>query len=75
MAETTQIGRLSIEVNGEPRSVAAGCTIAGMLRELGIDPQRVAVERNLEVVPRSTLGEVAVGEGDAFEIVHFVGGG
>ena len=75
MVETAQQDRLSIEVNGEPRSVAAGCTIAGMLRELGIDPERVAVERNLEVVPRSTLGEVAVGEGDAFEIVHFVGGG
>jgi len=74
MAETTQT-RISVEVNGERRSLGAGCTIAAMLRELGIDPGRVAVERNLEVVSRSTLDEVEVGDGDSFEIVHFVGGG
>lgn len=66
---------ISVSVNGEHRRVAAGATIAAMLAELGIDPRRVAVERNLEIVPRSTLGEVAVEDGDAFEIVHFVGGG
>jgi thiamine biosynthesis protein ThiS len=46
-----------------------------MLGELGLDPRRVAVERNLEIVPRSSLSEVPVHDGDAFEIVHFVGGG
>jgi thiamine biosynthesis protein ThiS len=46
-----------------------------MLEELGLDRRKVAVERNLEIVPRSLLGEVAVQEGDAFEIVKFVGGG
>lgn len=46
-----------------------------MLRELGIDPLKVAVERNLEIVPRSALGEVEVEDRDSFEIVHFVGGG
>ena len=46
-----------------------------MLEAIGLDPRKVAVERNLEVVPRSTLGEVGVGDGDSFEIVHFVGGG
>ena len=66
---------LAVQVNGETRRVAAGCTIAGMLRELGIARERVAVERNREIVPRSTLDEVAVSDGDAFEIVHFVGGG
>lgn len=66
---------LSIKVNGEPRRVSAGASIAAMLAELGLDPARVAVERNLEIVPRSTLGEVRVEDGDAFEIVHFVGGG
>ena len=50
-------------------------TIAEMLNELGLDPLRVAVERNLEIVPRSTLGDVRVEDGDDFEIVHFVGGG
>ena len=66
---------LSIKINGEPRSVSAGVSIAGMLAELGLDPKRIAVERNLEIVPRSTLGDVQVSDGDAFEIVHFVGGG
>ncbi len=62
-------------LNGEHKSVPAPGSIADMLRAIGIDPRRVAVERNLEIVPRSTLGEVEVADGDAFEIVHFVGGG
>ena len=66
---------LSVTVNGEPRRIHPGGTIAAMLRELGIDPKRVAVERNLSIVPRSTLDEVEVENGDQFEIVHFVGGG
>ena len=66
---------LAIQVNGEPRRVSAGVSIAAMLAELGLDPQRVAVERNRDVVPRSSLGEVTVEGGDQFEIVHFVGGG
>ncbi len=65
----------SVRINGEHRLVAAGSTIAALVAEIGLDPTRVAVERNLEIVPRSTLGTVAVAEGDAFEIVHFVGGG
>lgn len=75
MADTAQKDMICVQVNGEPRSLPAGCTIASMLRAIGIDPTKVAVERNLEVVPRSTLDEVKVGDGDAFEIVHFVGGG
>jgi len=75
MSETAQKARIAIRVNGEPRSVSAGCSVAAMLREIGIDPKKVAVERNLEVVPRSSLEEVEVEDGDAFEIVHFVGGG
>ena len=66
---------LSVQVNGEPRRVSAGLSIAQMLAELGLDPQRVAVERNRDVVPRSQLGEVMVEDGDEYEIVHFVGGG
>ena len=66
---------ISITVNGDPRRVSAGATIAGMLRELGIDPVKVAVERNLAIVPRSTLDRAPVADGDRFEIVHFVGGG
>jgi len=66
---------LSVTVNGEQRRIAAGATIAAMLRDLGIDPARVAVERNLAIVPKSTLEQVPVEDGDRFEIVHFVGGG
>lgn len=75
MADTAQEVKISVKVNGEQRSVTAGCSIAAMLREIGIDPKKVAVERNLQVVPRSTLGETQVRDGDAFEVVHFVGGG
>ena len=66
---------IAIHVNGDLRRVNVGATIAEMLGELGLDPRKVAVERNLEIVPRSTFGEVRVAQGDAFEIVHFVGGG
>ncbi len=65
----------SIRVNGEHRRIPAGTSVAALVLELGLDPARVAVERNLEVVPRSTLGDVQVEDGDDYEIVHFVGGG
>ena len=66
---------VTIWVNGDQRRVPAGISVAGMLREIGIDPAKVAVERNLEIVPRSTFAKVRVEDGDSFEIVHFVGGG
>ena len=66
---------LAIRVNGEPRQVPNGLSIAQMLSGLGLDPKRVAVERNLAVVPRSTLADVQVEDGDRYEVVHFVGGG
>jgi thiazole synthase len=66
---------LSIRVNGEHRRVSGGISIADLLRELGLDPLRVAVERNAAIVPRAAISEVAVDDGDDFEIVHFVGGG
>ena len=65
----------SIKINGEHRRVPSGTTVAALVGELGLDPARVAVERNLEIVPRSTLGQVLVEDGDDYEIVHFVGGG
>lgn len=68
-------GTLSIEVNGEHRRINAGMSLADLASELGLDPAKVAVERNLEVVPRSTLADVKVEDGDQLEIVHFVGGG
>jgi thiazole synthase len=65
---------LQIVVNGEPRRVAPG-SIADLVRSLDLDPAKVAVERNGDIVPRSTLGDVALAQGDTLEIVHFVGGG
>lgn len=75
MTETVDEQMISVSVNGERRTVPSGRTIAQMLESIGIAPQKVAVERNREVVPRSTLGDVRVNDGDEFEIVHFVGGG
>ncbi len=66
--------QLSLIVNGEPRAAAPG-SIADLVRSLELDPAKVAVERNGEIVPRSTLADVALADGDALEIVHFVGGG
>ncbi|MFM5955125.1 MAG: sulfur carrier protein ThiS [Novosphingobium sp.] len=65
---------LSITLNGEPRRAAPG-SIADLVRSLALDPAKVAVERNGDIVPRTTLGDVALADGDALEIVHFVGGG
>ncbi len=65
---------ISVILNGEQRQVREG-SVADLVASLGLDVKKVAVERNREIVPRSTLGEVALAEGDALEIVHFVGGG
>ncbi|MGN6497958.1 MAG: sulfur carrier protein ThiS [Tsuneonella sp.] len=65
---------LTLTVNGEPRRTAAS-TIAALVRELDLNPAKVAVERNGTIVPRSTLGETPLADGDVLEIVHFVGGG
>lgn len=68
-------GTVTITVNGEHKRVVAGLSLADLANQLGLVPEKVAVERNLEVVPRSTLAQVQVEDGDEIEIVHFVGGG
>ena len=68
-------GTAGVIINGEHRRVPGGTSLAQLIAEVGLDPLRVAVERNLENVPRSTFGEVMVEDGDEYEIVHFVGGG
>ncbi len=65
---------LSITLNGDPRRADPG-SIADLVRSLELDPAKVAVERNGTIVPRSTLDDVVLADGDALEIVHFVGGG
>jgi sulfur carrier protein len=69
---------MELTINGQPRSFAAldaGATVQDLLTELGLKQDRVAVEQNGEIVPRSSWNGAGVAEGDRFEIVHFVGGG
>ena len=72
---TTVMSELTITLNGDPRRVAAGSSVADLLASLDLPAEKVAVERNLAIVPRSTFADVVLAEGDALEIVHFVGGG
>jgi thiamine biosynthesis protein ThiS len=67
--------RLSIQVNGEAMVLSPGTSVAGLIEQLSLDTRKVAVERNREIVPRSTYAVVALTPGDEIEIVHFIGGG
>lgn len=66
---------MRIEVNGEPREVPPGTTIAALLEQLGLAGVLVAVERNRDIVPRAEHARAAIHDGDRLEIVQFVGGG
>ena len=66
---------MRLTINGEERSFENGLDLAGLVGALGLDPRKVAVERNLEIVPRSTYARVVLSDGDRLEIVQFVGGG
>jgi thiamine biosynthesis protein ThiS len=72
MSMTTAI---SIVVNGEKHEVHPGAMVADLLVTLGLDSGRVAIERNLEILPRSAWTQTPVEPGDHYEIVQFVGGG
>ena len=64
-----------LTVNGEPTSVREVTTVAELLIQLGLDPRAVVVERNRRIVRRAEVAETPVEDGDAIELVHFVGGG
>ena len=66
---------MQLTVNGEPRNFDPPMTVEKLLGEIGLDPRKVAVERNLEIVPKSGYAGVELGDGDRLEIVHFIGGG
>lgn len=68
-------GTMRIQVNGEGRTASADVTIADLLRELDIRPDRVAVEVNLEIVDRQEFDRRSLREGDCIEIISFIGGG
>lgn len=74
-AKTASDTAIHVTLNGEARALPAGLSLAAMLAHLGLDPRKVAVERNLEIAPRSAYGQIAVEDGDRLEIVQFVGGG
>jgi thiamine biosynthesis protein ThiS len=69
------VNELEILVNGEPRRVPGPATAADLLRHLGLDPRSVVVELNRRIVRRLQLNDTALADGDAVELVHFVGGG
>jgi thiamine biosynthesis protein ThiS len=69
------MSQITIHLNGEPREIASGLTLEGLLEALALDPRKVAVERNLEIAPRGQYAQIAIAPGDRLEIVHFVGGG
>ena len=66
---------VSICVNGETRQATPSATVSDLLRELGLNSDRVAIERNLQILPRRAWNETLVQPGDRYEIVQFVGGG
>lgn len=72
---TAMSAEISLTVNGEPRRAPAGSSIAEFVALIGLNPAKVAVERNGEIAPRGTHADVRLADGDVLEIVHFVGGG
>ncbi|MBZ5530715.1 MAG: sulfur carrier protein ThiS [Acidobacteriia bacterium] len=66
---------MTLHINGEPRTFPNGLTVAGLVAHLGMKADRVAVELNLEIVPRTNWEATVLKDGDKLEIVHFVGGG
>ena len=66
---------MQVQVNGEARTLTAGLTVTGLLRELDIKPDRVAVELNLTILDRSEFDRKNLQDGDRIEIISFIGGG
>jgi len=66
---------MEIILNGKPRPVTAGLTVAALIDELGLQGRRIAVERNGEIVPRSEHAATRLADGDRLEVIHAVGGG
>jgi thiamine biosynthesis protein ThiS len=66
---------IEISLNGEQRNVSQGTTVSGLVEILGLLPERVAIEYNLQILKREKWVETCISQGDRIEIVHFVGGG
>jgi len=66
---------MKLTINGEMRQMEEGASVAALMLMLGINPTQIAVERNGGIVPKSAYGEVMLEDGDALEVVQFIGGG
>ncbi len=66
---------MTLTINGERHTFEGPLTVASLLVKLGLDPQKLAVEHNLEIVRRSAYDQTEVKDGDTLELVQFVGGG
>lgn len=66
---------MTVVINGERREIPGGLNVSAMIEHLGMNPQRVALERNRDILPRAQWKETPVQANDSFEIVHLVGGG
>ena len=66
---------IDVVINGQPRTVNAGTSVAGLIGDLGLSGKPVAVERNREVIPRARHADTLLAAGDHLEVVTFVGGG
>ena len=66
---------MQILLNGEPREIPPGTTLAALVNTLGPDPRGIAIERNMEIVPKTQHSAVVLEDGDRLEVVQFVGGG
>jgi len=66
---------MTVVVNGEPKECPSGASLAALIDQLGLKGDRIAVELNREIAPRSRWTDISLREGDRLEIVHFVGGG
>ena len=75
VANTVFLCKMNIRINGEEKEIKEGLSVAALLEELRIRPGRVVVELNRKIIAREAHGSTALNEGDALEIVHFVGGG
>ena len=66
---------ITIKINGEPKPIAAATTVTALVAQLELTAQRLAIELNRDILPRTQWGETRLNDGDKLEIVHFVGGG
>ena len=66
---------MKVKINGDVQDVPEGLTVSSLLAHLGMPDGRVAIERNLDILPRGRWAETQVAPNDSYEIVHFVGGG